>query len=210
MHRRARVTGLVFVALFSVVLTFTGCGGGGDTYCSPDDTTCDFAPTPTDTPDSTAGGSSAPSECDTLKEAYLVYPLDKSDLASYANTMYVEFIELDEAVQPSPFFAIALVFTQPGQTIPLGSEVGTTIQYVNDPPEIVRGYDDVYSSSNLPLPPNRNVIVTLIDTRKPAKCSGVQLATIDTTTQSVRRLPAAQGVRPSASRVQSVLRGGRF
>lgn len=209
MYRRLCVAGLVSLALAASV---AGCGGGGDTYCSPDDVTCDVTPLPTDTPDSTSGGDSAPSECDVLKDAYLVYPLDASELASYANTMYVEFIETDDAVQPSPYFAIALVFTEPGQTLPLGTEVGTTIQFVSDPPQMVSGFDNLYSSSNLPLQPNRHVIVTLVDTRKPAKCSGVQLATIDTATQSVSRVPAARAVRASARRsaVQTVLRGGRL
>jgi hypothetical protein len=201
LHRRLLLVTSLLVGLAACV---TGCGGLGDSYCSPDDTTC-VDPTPTDPP------APGPSECASEFQVWLLYPLDASDLASYAGTMYVSFMD---GIEPSSYLALAIVFTQPGQTLPAGTETGTTIQPVTNLPDALRGtvYDNIYSSSNLPLPPNRTAIVTLVDTRTPAKCPGVQLATIDTTTHSVQRVPAVRGVRASASRsaVQTVLRGGRF
>jgi predicted small lipoprotein YifL len=204
MHRRLCVAGLLALALAASV---AGCGGAGETYCSPDDTSCDYSPIPVDTPtDSPTDSPPGPSGCIGPGDVALLYPYDKSSLSTYQNTMY---LAISQNAQPGSFLAVGLVFTQPGQNIPVGTETGTTIQFAENIPSYVPHSNwDIYSSTNLPLPPNRAVIVTLVDTRTPAKCAGIRLATIDTTAQSVDRFPKAGDVRPSVSRVPALLRGG--
>jgi len=198
MHRHA-----LLIAAFAIGLAacIAGCGGAGDTYCSPDDTTCDYT-APVDTPTDSPTDTPAPPECVGAGDVDLLFPVDASSFSAYANTVYVSFTDGADFTWA---YAVDLVYTSPGQGQAGGIEYGTTIRdvtetapsYVPQPPP---PYAGIFASSNLPLPANRTVYVTLVDTRQPARCPALSIAQIDTTTHAVRRIPAARGVRASASR----------
>jgi hypothetical protein len=217
MYRRIRVPGLVplaprralliVAAVVGLAACVAGCGGAGETYCSPDDTTCTDA-APVDTPtDSPTDEPAPPPECVGATDVDLLFPVDSSSLSSYANTVYISFTYGADFTWS---YAVDLVTTSPGQGQANAIEYGTTIQdvtqtapsYVPQPPA---PYEGIYASSNLPLPANRTVYVTLVDTRQPARCPALSIAQIDTTTHSVQRLPATRGVRVAAPGLTSVL-----
>ena len=197
MHRRAPVAGLLSLALLTMLV---GCGGAGETYCAPDDTTCDYTP-PVDTPTDSPTDTPVPPECVAATDVDLLFPAGASSFSSYANTVYISF---SAGADFTWSYAVDLVYTQPGQNQAGGIEYGTTIQdvtntapaYVPQPPA---PYAGIYASSNLPLPAGRTVYVTLVDTRQPARCPALSLAQIDTTAHAVQRIPATRGVRASAA-----------
>jgi hypothetical protein len=197
MHGRARVAGLLSLALLTLLV---GCGGAGETYCSPDDTTCD-ATAPVDTPTDSPTDTPVPPECVAATDVDLLFPSGASSFSSYANTVYIAF---SAGADFTWSYAVDLVYTQPGQNQAGGIEYGTTIRDVTDTapayvPRPPAPYAGIYASSNLPLPAGRTVYVTLVDTRQPARCPALSLAQIDMTAQSVRRLPATRGVRTNAA-----------